>query len=215
MTDNHVTIHKRNAVPIGINILPTLCLVLYLLSTAANAKSKPGFPESLFGVKLGGIYTVGEEKDIGTMPVKEFHFMYSSGIGHRYYFKPLKDYKAFKYVEKRGNLSDTPFKQSFQLYLLPIIPRNITNAEEFIIETTKFEVTLIEWLGETEIKESPYFWAIDLCKSVKSDLEREPDITDNFDSKWYECVFTEAHKKLEISGLFGMQIFSTGHFLKV
>jgi hypothetical protein len=190
-------------------------VTLLTFSIAAKAKEKGSFPESLFEVKLGGIYTIGQEKgvgqkkDVGTMPVKEFKGMKQFlGSGIHYYFKPLKEYKAFKYIEKLKDPNDAYFETSFRLYLLPVIPSTIKNVEELIIDKLKWEVAVIEWSDKTDKKEDSYFWAIDLCKSIRIDLEREPEITDDYDLKIYRCKFTEGHKQLEIQSLDHLKLFS-------
>jgi hypothetical protein len=172
--------------------------VLYAVLTAAKVQDKAVFPESLFGVQLGGIYTVGQD-NIGTMPVKNFTGMKQFlGSGINYYFEPLKDYKAFKYVEKRKSPDDAYFETSFRLYLFPIIPSTLKNAKELLMHNLKWEVATIAWSDTTEKKEDAYFLAIDLCKNIRIDLEREPKIIDIYEYKRYRCTFVEGHKELTI-----------------
>jgi hypothetical protein len=190
-------------------LISTLYTALLTFSIAAKAKDKVAFPESLFEVKLGGIYTIDQEKGVGTMPVKEFKGMQEFlGNGIHYYFKPLKDYKAFKYVEKRKEPNDAYFETSFRLYLLPVIPSTIKNAEELTIQNIKWEVAVIEWSDRTKREEDAYFWAIDLCKSIRVDLEREPEITDEYNLKICRCKFTEGHKELKIESLDKLKLFN-------
>jgi hypothetical protein len=189
-------------------LISTLYVALHIFSIAVNAQDKVAFPERLFEVKLGGIYTIDEEKGVGTMPVKEFKGMKKFlGSGIHYYFKPKKSYKAFKYIEKRNDPNNEYFETSFRLYLLPVVPSTIKNAEELMIQDVKWEVAVIQWSDETEKKDDAYFWAIDLCKSVKIDLKREPEVTDDYELKIYRCKFTERHKELKIENSGNLKLF--------
>jgi hypothetical protein len=193
-------------------LLPTLCVVLCAVSTTAKAQDKAVFPDSLFEVKLGGIYTVSEGKDIGTIPVQKFtgaEKLLGSGI--HYYFKPLKDYKMFKYIEKHKGPDDTYFETSFHLYLLPVIPSTVKNSLELANLHPQWEVAAIGWCDKTEKEEDAYYWAIDLCKNVKIDLEREPDINDEYKFKIYTCKFTEGNRRLEVMGLYGYKQFKLSY----
>src|SRR5262247_1637505 len=53
-----------------------------------------------------------------------------------YYFEPLKDYKAFRYVERRENPDDEYFTTSFSAYILPVIPektKSLDGLEKMVV----------------------------------------------------------------------------------
>ena len=134
------------------------------LSAADNQK----FPDSLFGVNLGGIYNLGsgnDSKDVGNIPVKKFTGMQQFlGSGLHYYFEPLKDYKAFRYVERRENPDDEYFTTSFSAYILPVIPEKTKSLDGLEKVVVNWEVISIVWtdiLDKNGNKKEEYFWAVD------------------------------------------------------
>lgn len=184
-------------------------IFLLLASSSSLAEESRGVPEELFGIKLGGIYDIGdsESKDNGNIPIRKFagilHFL---GNGIHYYFQPKKEYKAFEYVEKRENPDDQYFKSSFRLYLLPVIPPEIKTIEQLGGAKTNWEVTIIEWSNDAKTKKDAYYWAIDLCKTFGIDISIEPEIIDYYEKDWYECTFSSDDRVFEVSSLYSRSI---------
>jgi hypothetical protein len=184
-----------------------------VFSPATAQDTKRSFPDSLFGVKLGSVHTLGKSgkhDDVGTLPIKEFKGVNQFlGNGVHYYFKPLKENPAFKYIENRKKPTDEYFATSFRLYLLPVIPKTVSSAKDLEPHLLAWEVMLIEWSEENEKnKDSAYFWASDFCKSLELDLGRKADTFDNYESKWYSCTFQEKDSELNANSLGGTKYFT-------
>lgn len=177
-----------------------------LFSHPLFAAEKQKFPDSLFGVKLGGVYKIGEGKDhsdVGNLPVKKFAGMEKGiliGAGFHYYFEPLKAYKAFRYVEKRKKPSDEFFPTSFVLYLFPVIPKIVKSLEEFENISDKdvnWEVASIRWQDDATSEKDAYAWAASMCKNISVDLGRESD-----HKLWEQgCSFVEDTKELDVEAI--------------
>lgn len=180
-----------------------LLILLVATSLTSNAQEKRPFPDSLFGVKLGAIYSPGTaDLDVGTFPVKEFkgaqQFL---GSGLNFYFRPRQENEAFKYVERRKKPDDKYFETSFRLYALPVFPKNVLKLKELPPDLIKWEVVTIEWSSEPQKKDYHYFSAIDFCKSFEIDLGRKPGVYDSYERKTYSCTFKEGEQELSISTL--------------
>jgi hypothetical protein len=208
-----INVKQREALCMNTSPVP-LFLFLGVVSIVANAQdAKRSFPDSLFGVKLGSVHQLaqsGKQSDVGTLPIKEFKGMNQFiGNGVHFYFRPSKDYLAFKYIEKPKKPNDEYFATSFRLYLLPVIPKDASSPKELESPLLKWEVTLVEWSEDNETdKDKAYFWAIDFCKSLQVDLGRKADIADYFDSKWYSCKFQEKDRELGVDSLGGTKSFT-------
>src|SRR5215813_4767300 len=126
-----------------------MCIFMTALFQPLFAADNQKFPDSLFGVKLGGVYNIrsgNECKDVGNMPVKKCGGIQKFlGNGFHYYFEPLKEYKAFRYVERPEKPGDEYFQTSFSSYLLPVIPEKVKNLEELESIQVNWEVTTIVW----------------------------------------------------------------------
>lgn len=182
---------------------------LLLLSSLSLAEESRGVPEKLFGIKLGGIYDIGDSKSkgVGNIPVKKMTgIVRLLGMGVHYYFQPKEVYKIFEYVEKREKPEDQYFNTSFRLYLLPVIPPKITTKEQ--LENTKlnWEVATIEWSNDAKTKEDAYYWAIDLCKTFKADISVEPKIINNYETKLHVCTFSSGDRDFEVSSAFSRTV---------
>lgn len=191
----------------GIKIISITFLLLF--SSQSFAEEPRGVPEKLFGISLGGIYDIGNPDvgDLGNLPIKRFTGMQRFlGHGVHYYFKPKDEHKFFKYVEKRKKPKDKYFETSFRLYLIPVIPPTITTVEQLDKAKLDWEVTVIEWSNDAPKKEDAYFWAIDLCKTFAVDIEVKPEITDEYNSKWYECTFSAGDREFKVSSLYSKSV---------
>jgi len=177
--------------------------IIFLFFSALSFAEEPrGVPEALFEIKLGGVYDVGdsENKQHGNIPIKKFTGMNRFlGNGIHYYFEPKKEYKIFKYIEKRNKPEDQYYETSFRLYLLPVVPSSITTKEQLENAKLNWEVTVIEWSNDAIAKEDAYFWAIDLCKTFEVGISVKPEITDSFDEKWYQCIFSSGDREFKVS----------------
>jgi hypothetical protein len=162
----------------------------------------PAFPKSLFDVKLGGTYNIGKGRtpyDVGNLPVTRFTAIQRPlGSGLHYFFMPLREHEDFNYIERRWYVDDEYYESSFRLYLLPVINKTVTLKRELENIQWDWAVMLIEWSSVVENKEDAYYWAMDLCSSMKVDLQRVPSIDNNVESKEYYCTFKEGDRKLEI-----------------
>jgi len=183
--------------------------LLLLISSQCFAEEPRGVPEKLFGVTLGGIYDLGNPEigDFGDIPVKKFaginRFL---GQGIHYYFQPKENHKFFEYAEKREKPKDKYVRTSFRLYLLPVIPPEITTIDQLNEAKLKWEVSVIEWSNDPKTKDDAYYWAIDLCKTFAVDISVNPEITDHFDSKWYECTFSTDDREFKVSSFYSKSV---------
>ncbi len=177
-------------------------IILIILSPLSFADEPRGVPEKLFGIKLGGVYDIGdsESKKLGNIPVKKFAGMKQFlGQGVHYYFQPKEEYKAFEYIEKKEKPEDQYFKTSFRLYLLPVIPSSISKNEQLKSTTINWEVATIEWSNDAKTKDDAYYWAMDLCKTFEVDISQKPEITNNYEEKWYACAFSSGNREFKVS----------------
>lgn len=180
-----------------------LCMLTFPLISFSDESPK-NIPQQLFGITLGNVYDIGTLKnnDFGNMPVSKAtganRFL---GQGVHYYFQPKKEYKAFPYLEVDKKEKDEFYKTSFRLYLLPVISSSIKDNEELKNTKMMWEVSLIEWQDnrKSENKDDTYYWAMDLCKTFKYDLDKNPVINDSFQEKTYICEFKEDNRILKIS----------------
>jgi hypothetical protein len=89
---------------------------------------------------------------------------------------------------------------------LPVIPLTIKTAEQLDNEKLKWEVAVIEWSTEPKKKDDAYYWAIDLCKTFSVDIPVKPELTDNYESKLYECTFTTGAREFKVSSSYSMSV---------
>jgi hypothetical protein len=200
-------------------ILPILILVSPFAAYAQNDAPKP-FPKGLFGVNLGGIHNYGSSDDkhleTGTFPVKKITIVDGRlSPGRHTYFQPLKEYEAFKYIEKKKKPDDKFFPTSFRLYVLPIIPKD-KSLKELSTFKFKFNVNIIEWSEEVKQDLSLYVWAKMLCEDIGADLGMKPTVKhDSYELSWYECNFIENDKELIISSVLGSKRFTLKYIKKI
>lgn len=117
------------------------------------------------------------------------------------FFQPLKEYKAFKYIEKRNKPEDKIYTTSFRLHLTLTPPQKASlSLSEIEWSDYKLEVVQIAWSEKEAEKDSGYYWAISLCEDIKTDLGIKPVIVDTFniERKEYQCSFIEGEKILDI-----------------
>jgi hypothetical protein len=193
--------------------VPCALLLVFASSAAYGQGAKGDFPDSLFGVKLGSVHSLGQSEkhtDVGTLPIRAFRGVNQFlGRGIHYYFQPRQEYTAFKYIEKRKKPDDQYFATSFRLYLLPVIPKTVSSVKDLEPDLLKWEVALIEWSEESEKdKDRAYYWAIDFCRSLEVDLGRKADVFDHYESKWYSCTFKDKDSELKADSLGGTKTFT-------
>jgi len=188
-----------------------ILMAMLILPSASFAIETPAFPKSLFDVKLGGTYKIGKGStpyDVGNLPVTRFTAIQRPlGSGLHYFFMPLREHENFNYIERRWFVDDEYFESSFRLYLLPVIHKTVTLKRELENIQWDWTVMLIEWSSTVEKKEDAYSWAMNLCSSMKVDLQRVPSIDNKVASKEYNCTFKEGDKKLEIKAAAGTKFY--------
>jgi hypothetical protein len=182
------------------NLILLATVVLSLSSPLSYASGKSPVPKSLFGVELGKVFTASIANPAGNLPIKRWTGSKRVlGAGIHYYFEPLKEYKAFEYVEKRDHQDNDYFETSFSLYNFQLIPENIQTITQFDEqETFDFLVSKINWEVPIKDESKGYFWAIDICNVLASDLRVEPQILDMGAINDYRCIFREDDRELEV-----------------
>lgn len=187
-----------------------IIIVSVLLFTSLSyAEVLNGVPTELFGIKLGGIYEIGdsEKNTLGNIPIKKFTGMKRFlGQGIHYFFQPMKEYKAFEYIEKKEDPENQYYETSFRLYMLPIIPHSFKKIEQLEKLTPKWEVAVIEWSSEAKTKDDAYYWAIDICKTFETDINLKPEIINSYEQKWYECIFSTGSREFKASSSYSRSI---------
>jgi hypothetical protein len=177
-----------------------------------NAKFTAGVPETLFGVKLGGIYDLGEPEtgNLGNLPIKKFTGVQSLlGSGLHYYFQPNSHSDFFAYKEKPKNPDDKYFPSTFRLYLFPVIPESIKTIEELRTLKPKYQVSLIEWSDKLKKDSDGYYWAVDTCKTFTAQIsDIKPVISDLNNAQMYTCEFTAGGQQLVIQNLGNLVTFT-------
>lgn len=181
--------------------VPTLIASAMALGIAlpSQAVGTNPVPKTLFGVELGHVFTASEDNPAGDLQIEKWtgskRFL---GAGVHYYFKPLRTYKEFEYIENNPNGNEY-FETSFRLYNFQIIPdgvRNISELEQ--LKTFKSLISLISWSVPFDDNEKGYYWAWDMCKVFSADISVEPMILDMYDLKNYRCIFKQDDRELEI-----------------
>jgi hypothetical protein len=193
-----------------------LVALLLFCSLASYARKAAPLPESMFGVKLGSIHKLPDSNDpkvVGTLPIREWKGLAPSmmGIGFSLYFRPLKDYKAFPYIEQREKPEDKFSVTSFSLYLLPKFPQDALNLDEKTLRASiKWEVAAIEWFTKDANKKrsnNAYYWAMDYCKTLTVDLARKPKTDDWDNPKQFSCELEEDDRRLFVGNLGDLKIY--------
>ena len=186
----------------------TLVAAIVLLPfVACNcvADDSRGVPDKLFGIRLGGIYDLGNPElgQLGDLPIARFAGL-TKFLGHgvHYYFKPKDVNPFFEYREKRDKPTDQYFQTPFRIYFSPVISPEITKQEQLKNEPLKWEASVIEWADDLKNPKDAYFWAKDLCKTFSIDISVAPKITDFYESDWYECTFSQDDRQFEVTSLF-------------
>ena len=184
--------------------LSLLLLSCTVLPTATLGQGQTNVPTKLFDVELGGIYEIGDGgNDLGTMPVSKATGTQSAFLqpGIHYYFKPLKEYPAFEYIEYPEDDSEF-FRTSYLLNLLPVIPDSVERTEDLETQVISYEVTGILWqLSENNNESGNYSWAMNLCKSFSVDLGIEPSVSSHstLGPFMYECKFSDEERELTVT----------------
>ena len=167
-------------------------------------------PRELFGIKLGKAYKLGEvtNENFGDFPIKKLvgteTFL---GAGVHVYFEPLKANESFSYVEKKRDGSLGDFRtSSFHAYLLPIVPRSITNWSELeSYKIQEYKVERIDWSNDKSTRKEAYFWALETCQTFQAQIKIKTEITNNFDlkgdSSFASCTFKQDDRELSIYNL--------------
>jgi hypothetical protein len=183
-------------------ILRNILLVSLLVTASQSpAEELTCVPLKLFGIWLGGVYdlTASEAKNLGNLPVKKFVGLKRfSHNGILYYFNPLDEYNTLEFARESENGGEKP---SFQLFLLPVIPSTITTIEQLEQARLNWEIQSIGWSKKARTKEEAYNWAVSLCNKFKAEIAAEPEITDFFDSKWFECTFSAGVREFKINNI--------------
>lgn len=168
--------------------------------------AKQNVPSQLFGIELGKVYDVTDENHIGNIPVKKFTGL-NQWVHMDYYFEPKKEYKMFRYVEKKEKPDDKFYTSSFSLYLFPVIPETIQSMTELKnLQRINYEIGGIRWsdgFDEEGKDKDNYFWAKELCKTFELDIIQKPEVLDYYKvggSYWYQCKFTFEGRVLAIDG---------------
>lgn len=191
-------------------LLMSLLLFINLLHA-----DKINVPNKLFGIQLGKHYEIGNGIDSnGNMPIKKFNGIEKFlGEGIHYYFQPIKEYKAFKYFEKKKTTKSNFHSSSFSLYLFPVIPKDVNSIDKLESSVKYWEVAGIRWsdigsekenIGREERKQNNYNWAKELCKTFQLDIKQEAKILDYNEEtilyEWYQCKFTYDGRTFKIDG---------------
>lgn len=188
---------------------------LFLLAGSVHSEERRQLPFELFGVPLGAIVRADPEAEdrlrgLPSVVVKSAEVVLGHGI--HVYFKPLKEFEGFPYIERSMDDSDPFPKTSFRLYLLPVIPDSVTTREQLTelsdSKDLEFEVTLIEWYNESadENEEwSAYSNARRLCATFSLDFEVQPDIHSQSLNEWhtYICDFEQENRMFRVIGQYG------------
>lgn len=192
------------------NILkyPITLLAVIISFTSQAEGVKHSVPFKLFGIELGKAYEIGYDPITkGDMPIKKFTGanQFLSPYGIHYYFHPLKEYEACKYIEKKESPDDKYYRTSLHIYLLPIVDKNIKSLKELEGNPpTKWEVIRIDWSGGSdkedgkEVDTKNYYWAKDMCETFKAGINKDPEIFDHYEAKYYTCKFIESDRVFEI-----------------
>jgi hypothetical protein len=187
--------------------------IFLLLAGVALAGERREVPHELFGVPLGAIVSAdpaAEDRLLGLPGIEVKAAEKFLGQGIHVYFKPSKEYAGFPYSEWSSDPSNRFPRTTFRLYLLPIIPENITTSEQLAeltnSEDLEFEIALIEWRrepeGETADREA-YWDARRLCATFSLDFSVKPEFRNDWDWHKYQCDFTQGDRLFSIVGQFG------------
>jgi len=183
-------------------------------SSSAKEQSTRGIPDSLFGVKLGGIYKSTKETDSigkGTYPVQKIVGAIGESVGWYLAFKPLREYSSFPYIERKRNPDDKYFGSSFTLYVHPIIPKSVSTFTEFQNSQLDAKVVEIEWREiNDETREDSYFWVKEQCKDISVDLGIRAKVVDSIQDHYYSCTYSDGKLKLEVSNI-GSKAYRLGY----
>ena len=186
-----------------------MCLTAVL--PVSHAQEKRSVPDSLFGIRLGGVFVIGETEnptDVGTLPIKEYKAAEKFlGSGFNLYFKPLKEYPAFEYSENPKKPGDKFFSTSFRIYLLPVFPKDALTRKGLRGADLKWEATQIEWSQREKKKDEAYYWAFDFCKTLQVDLAKKPEVYNSYETKLHSCKFIEKDRELYVFNLGELKIF--------
>jgi len=96
-----------------------LCAAALSLESAAEPPRR--IPTELFGLKLGQVYDLCDERrgQKEVIPAKRFAGIVNFlGEGISYYFKPRKANKLSPYVEKKKSKADRYFGSSIRAYII-------------------------------------------------------------------------------------------------
>ena len=191
-----------------LRLLIAICVLLAPASVFAGEKRD--VPKELFGIKLGGIYTLTnleDDKSIGNFPIKKIAGVQTfMGQVIHIYFQPQNEYDIFEYIEKKEKPEDQYSETSFRIVAFPIIPENLTKFEDLDkLGQMSLEVAYIEWSKRAETTEVAYFWALDLCKTFGVDISVEPEIYHEYELKIYACTFRSGDREFRVDNMDTLQ----------
>lgn len=199
-----------------------LFLILLFSVSSLNAQTS-SVPKSLFGIELGGNYTLPDsEGQPGSFPVKQVvSTLKFLGSGLHIYFEPDKEYPNYPFRKYKSKPEDKYFQTNFRIYAYPDLPTSNEQLKAAAGQLIKFKVATVEWSGEDrsgksekEKTQGAYFWAKDFCKTLQLDQRVKPKITDSNDYSFYECEFKEGDRVLYVNswvnGHFGLK-YDQGH----
>lgn len=193
--------------------------IFAILCGTAFAQGKAPVPTKLFGIELGTVLDLDQEKTIdpAKIPVKAFRGIKGAiGYGAHYYFEPIAVNPTLPYKEDKKTPSDEFYETSFRLYLLPIAPIGAKTVEDFERSIAKWEVLTINWeevdvkrngyaresKEEKEARNADYWWAINLCKTFQVEFAVKPKVSDFSDTNTYICEFTQDERTFEVSSFY-------------
>jgi hypothetical protein len=175
-------------------------LVILFLPAVASSQQ---VPTVLFGVEVGRSYEMALDGSID-LPVSEVTgYTQFIGTGVHVFFRPSETSSMFPYIEypEEGNEA---FATSYRAYLLPVIPESVESLDD-LDSLTEYQAVLVQWSdSKASDREAwdDYWWARNMCRSIESDLNVEPDISDYIDTLDYTCRFTNDRHELEVTSVF-------------
>jgi hypothetical protein len=190
-----------------------------LVCGAAVAQGTAPVPTKLFGIELGTVLDIDQERSIdpAQIPVKTFRGMKRAlGYGIHYYFEPIAVNPTLPYKEDKKKPADEFYETSFRLYLLPIAPIGAKTPEDFERSIAKYEILTINWeevdvkrngyspesKEEKEARFGDYLWAMNLCKTFQVEFAVKPKVSDFSDTNSYICEFTQGERTFEVSSFY-------------
>lgn len=188
-------------------------------SMAVQAQAEADVPPALFGVQIGSIfeeYIPSREID-GLNVTRVTKIGSSGGYGYLMFFEPIEVDSLYPYIEEQrfenGFVSSAgdPFETSFRLLALPVLPSGAEELESLAdlesLSPRQLEVGLVAWSdslgagsrGSPTSRSIRYDWARTVCLVVRGYVDIPPEITDDVDYHFYQCLFVGDTRELLIS----------------